>query len=114
MAGSRSQCAQSIALGRIPSLQLVNLVSDGIIEEAVHVPSDEVDRCKASNLLSICLPKRAVKGPPGVICSFTLAQHFTKLHLFEVHRQQSLAFTSEIDRRPGVRIDHAALITPAP
>ena len=108
------QCAQSVPLGRISSLQLVNFIRDGVIEEPVHVPADEVDGCKAANLLPICLPKRAVERPAGVICSFPLAQHFAELHLLEVHRQQAFAIFSKVNRRPAVRIDDAALITPAP
>ena len=104
---------KSVALGRVSSLQLVNFIGDGVVEEAVHVPADEVDRCKAPNLLSICLPKRAVERPAGMICSFPLAQHFAELHLLEVHCQQAFAVTAKVDRRPTVRIDDAALITAA-
>src|ERR1035437_2855197 len=63
-----SQCAQCVTLGRISSLQFVHFIGDGVIEEAIHVPPDEVNWCKASNLLPICLPKRAVDWPAGVIC----------------------------------------------
>jgi hypothetical protein len=42
-----------------------------------------------------------------------LVQHFAELHLLEVHGQQPLAFTAKVDRRTAVRIDDAALITPA-
>ena len=102
------------SLGRVPSLELVNFISDGIVEEAVHVPTDEVNGGKPSNLLPIRLPQRAVERPAGVIRSFTLAQHFTELHLLEIHRQQAFAIFSEIYRSPAVRIDDAALVTPAP
>ena len=81
--------------------------------EVVHVTADEVDGCKASNLVAICLPKRTVERPTGMIGSLALTQYFAELHLFEVHRQQALAFTAEVDRAPAVRINHAALITPA-
>lgn len=55
--GGRSQCTQSIALGRISTFQLVNFIGYGVIEEPVtHVAADEVDRCKAANLPPICLP----------------------------------------------------------
>src|SRR5271157_595401 len=52
VAGGCSQRAKSVPLGCISSLQLVNLVSDGVIEETVvHITADEVDGCKATNLL---------------------------------------------------------------
>jgi hypothetical protein len=112
VAGGRSQCAQSIALGCISSLQLVNFVSYGVIEEAVHVSADEINRGKAANLLAIRLPKGTVEWPASMVCLFCLAQHFAQLHLLEVHRQEALAILPEEDRAPAVRIDHAALITP--
>src|SRR5208282_1586937 len=86
VSGGRSQGPESIPLGRIPSLQFVNFIRDGVIEEPVaHVPPDEVDGCKAADLLSICLPKRAVERPAGVICSFPLAEYFAELCFLEVH-----------------------------
>ena len=114
VAGGRGQCAQSVALGRISSLQLMNFVSYGVIKEAIaHVPIYEVDRGKAAYLLPICLPKGTVEWPAGMIGPFTLAQYFAQLHLLEVDRQQALALSAEVDRRATFRIDDAALITSA-
>jgi hypothetical protein len=91
----------------------VNFVSNGVINEAVtHVPADEVDRCEASDLLPICLPKRAVERPACVISFVTLAQDFAEFHLLEVHCQQTLALSAEVDRAAAVGIDDVALITP--
>ncbi len=113
VAGASGQCAQGVPLGRISSLQLVDFICNAIIEEAVHVPADEVDRSKAANLLAIRLPKGAVEWPAGMIGSITLAQHFAELHLLEVHCQQAFALRAEVDRSPAVGIDNAALIAAA-
>ena len=92
----------------------MHLVGNGVVEEAVtHVPDDEVDWGKASGLLPIRLPEGAVEWAAGVIGCLTLTQYFAELHLLEVHCQQAFTLRAEVDRRATVRIDHAALITPA-
>src|ERR1035438_351484 len=103
MLGGCSQCAQSVALGGVSSLQLVNFISNGVIEKAIHITADKVDGCKASNLLSICLPKGTIERFTGMVCAFAFAQHFTEFNLLEVHCQQAFAFTAKVDRRASVR-----------
>ena len=78
--GGCSQCAQSVALGCVPSFQFMNFVRNGVIEEAIHIPADKVDWCKTSELFSICLPKGTVDCSAGMVVSFTFAQHFTEFN----------------------------------
>src|ERR1039458_4406851 len=42
MLGGCSQGAQSVALGGVSSLQLVNFISNGVIEEAIHIRANHV------------------------------------------------------------------------
>src|SRR5262249_22226367 len=60
-----SKRSQSVALGRI-ACELVNLVTDGVIEPAGHVSPDEFNRRHAVNLLSIGLAHRAVSLSTGL------------------------------------------------
>src|SRR5271157_1405650 len=113
VAGTGGERPKGVALGRVSSLQLVHLIGNRIVKKVVHLPTDEVDGCKAPDLLAICLPKRTVERPAGMICFFRLAQRFTELHLLEVHRQEAFALCTEVDRRPTVGIDDAALVTAA-
>jgi len=99
------------SLGRISSLQLVDFVSYGVVEEPIHVPANEVDRCKSPYLFAIGLPECAVTGSPGMVGFFSFAEHLTEFHFLEIHRQEAFAIFSEIYRRPTVRVDDAALIT---
>jgi len=54
----------------------MNFVSYGVIEEAMHVTANEVNRRKAANLLPICLPKWAVQVAGGRDLSLHLGPAF--------------------------------------